>query len=295
MPVVICVIGILAVTNIILAIKLWSLRRSAKELGESLSEILGSDTNNLLSVSSRDKYIRRLAAEINEELRILRAQRHRYTQGDRELKNAVTNISHDLRTPLTAIKGYLELLRQEEKSPEVSEYLSIIAERTELMKQLTEELFRYSVILSTEGGAELEEVHINRVLAESITGYYAALTERGIEPEIEICEEKIVRTANEEMLSRVFSNLFSNALKYSSGGLSVKLKEDGTVIFANPAPGLTKVETEKLFDRFYTVENAHKSTGLGLAIAKTLVAQMNGEIWAELENDWLVITLRLGK
>ncbi len=287
------IVGVTAVVNIILAVKLWVLKKSMKQIGGSLSEILGSDTNRLISISSRDKYARQLASQINDQLRTLRKQRHRYTQGDRELKNAVTNISHDLRTPLTAIGGYLELLEREDTSPQVREYLDIISERTRLMKQLTEELFRYSVILSSEKDVELSDVHINRVLAESITGFYAALTARGIEPEVEICEEKIVRRANEELLSRVFSNLISNALKYSTGDLTVRLAPDGTISFENNAPDLTAVEAEQLFDRFYTVETAHNSTGLGLAISRTLVSQMGGTIEAAAAGGRLTITLIL--
>ena len=287
------IVGVIAVVNIILAVKLWGLKKSMKQIGGSLSEILGSDTNRLISISSRDKYARQLASQINDQLRTLRKQRHRYTQGDRELKNAVTNISHDLRTPLTAIGGYLELLEREDTSPQVREYLDIISERTRLMKQLTEELFRYSVILSSEKDVELSDVHINRVLAESITGYYAALTARGIEPEVEICEEKIVRRANEELLSRVFSNLISNALKYSTGDLTVRLAPDGTISFENNAPDLTAVEAEQLFDRFYTVETAHNSTGLGLAISRTLITQIGGTIEAAVAGGKLTITLIL--
>ena len=289
------IVGVIAVVNIILAVKLWGLKKSMKQIGGSLSEILGSDTNRLISISSRDKYARQLASQINDQLRTLRKQRHRYTQGDRELKNAVTNISHDLRTPLTAIGGYLELLEREDTSPQVREYLDIISERTRLMKQLTEELFRYSVILSSEKDVELSDVHINRVLAESITGYYAALTARGIEPEVEICEEKIVRRANEELLSRVFSNLISNALKYSTGDLTVRLAPDGTISFENNAPDLTAVEAEQLFDRFYTVETAHNSTGLGLAISRTLITQIGGTIEAAVAGGKLTITLILPK
>lgn len=293
MPVFLGIVGVIAVVNIILAVKLWVLKKSMKQIGGSLSEILGSDTNRLISISSRDKYARQLASQINDQLRTLRKQRHRYTQGDRELKNAVTNISHDLRTPLTAIGGYLELLEREDTSPQVREYLDIISERTRLMKQLTEELFRYSVILSSEKDVELSDVHINRVLAESITGYYAALTARGIEPEVEICEEKIVRRANEELLSRVFSNLISNALKYSTGDLTVRLAPDGTISFENSAPDLTAVEAEQLFDRFYTVETAHNSTGLGLAISRTLITQIGGTIEAAVADGRLTITLIL--
>jgi signal transduction histidine kinase len=218
----------------------------------------------------------------------LREERHRFVQGDMELKNAVTNISHDLRTPLTAICGYLELLEQEEKSETVERYIDIIANRTEALKQLTEELFRYSVIVTTEEH-EKEQVVLNTVLEESIAAFYAALNEKEITPNIHIPEIKISRYLDRSALSRVFSNLLNNAMKYSDGDLDITLSETGEITFSNMASSLNEVQVGKLFDRFYTVEAARKSTGLGLAIARTLVEQMNGTIYATYENDMLSI------
>lgn len=144
---------------------------------------------------------------------------------DRQLKEAITNISHDLRTPLTAICGYLDLLEQEEKSEVVNRYFEIIKERTTILKQLTEELFRYSYITSVNHEMIYENVQLNRALEESISSYYATLI-------------------------------------------------------------------EQLFDRFYTVEAASKSTGLGLTIAKALTEQMNGKISATYEEGGLSIHLK---
>lgn len=284
---------LLAVLSVFLSVKIWLLRRSAKEIAEALSDCLKTDTNNLITVSSRDKQVRKLVSELNDELKLLREEHHRFVQGDMELKNAVTNISHDLRTPLTAICGYLDMLKSEDKSPEAERYLEIISGRTEAMKQLTEELFRYSVIMTSEPDGEPEQVSLNDVLEESIAGYYSILSEKGVIPEIDITDHKVIRILDRSALARVFSNLINNAVKYSDGDLSVSLSVDGTVVFSNRASQLTSVQVEKLFDRFYTVEAARNSTGLGLSIARTLVEQMGGTISASVEKGVLSIVLHL--
>ena len=285
------IIGILLLIIFVLAAKVYFLRKSAQEISEAFRDRLTADTNTLIDISTRDPYMRQLAADINMQLRLLRKQRHKYLTGDRELKEAVTNISHDLRTPLTAICGYLDLLDKEDKSENTSRYLSLIGNRVEAMKQLTEELFRYSVILST-GDLVLEPVCVNGVLEESIAAFYGALTSRDIQPEIHITENRIERQLNREALGRVFSNILNNALKYSDGDLAITLRDDGDIIFSNTASGLNGVQVGKLFDRFFTVEAARNSNGLGLSIAKTLVEQMGGFILAELENKKLNIRIQ---
>ena len=285
------IIGMLLMIIFVLLAKVYFLRKSAQEISEAFRDRLTADTNTLIDISTRDPYMRQLAADINMQLRLLRKQRHKYLTGDRELKEAVTNISHDLRTPLTAICGYLDLLEREEKSENTARYLSLIENRVDAMKQLTEELFRYSVILSTEEMA-METVHINGVLEESIAAFYGALTNRGIQPDIRITENRIERQLNREALGRVFSNILNNALKYSDGDLEVFLHDDGEIIFSNTASRLNEVQVGKLFDRFFTVEAARNSNGLGLAISKTLVEQMGGSISAELTNNKLIIYIR---
>ena len=285
------IIGILLLIIFVLLAKVYFLRKSAQEIAEAFRERLTADTNTLIDISTRDPYMRKLAADINVQLRLLRQQRHKYLTGDRELKEAVTNISHDLRTPLTAICGYLDLLDNEDKCENTSRYLSLIGNRVEAMKQLTEELFRYSVILST-GELVLEPVCVNGVLEEGIAAFYGVLTSRDIQPEIHITETRIERQLNREALGRVFSNILNNALKYSDGDLFITLRDDGEIIFSNTASSLNGVQVGKLFDRFFTVEAARNSNGLGLAISKTLVEQMGGSISAELTNNKLIIYIR---
>ena len=285
------VIAILLTVIFALLGKFYLMHKATLEIGEAFEVKLAADTNTLIDISSRDPYLCRLAASINTQLRILRKQRHRYLVGDRELKEAVTNISHDLRTPLTAICGYLDLLQREPLSENAVRYISLIENRTEAMKQLTEELFRYSVILSTQE-LEIETVCLNGVLEESIAAFYAALTSRGIQPQIPMSGKRIEKQLNRDALSRVFSNILNNALKYSDGDLEITLRDDGEIVFANTASGLNEIQVGKLFDRFFTVEAARNLGGLGLAISKTLVEQMGGNISAKLVDHVLSIQIQ---
>lgn len=275
----------------ILATKVYLIQKSTREICEAFFERLTMDTNTLIDISSRDKYMRQLVVAINDQLRLLRRQRHQYLNGDHELKEAVTNITHDLRTPLTAICGYLDLLEQEEKSEKVARYITYIENRTQALKKLTEELFRYSVIISTDETMAMESVSLNAVLEESIAAFYAALSERGITPVIHISENTIVRQVNKAALSRVIGNILNNALKYSDGDLEIVMKSTGEIIFSNTASALDEIQVGKLFDRFFTVEVARNSTGLGLAISKTLVEQMNGEISAAYKNGRISVSI----
>lgn len=271
-------------------VKLRLMQKSAGEISRGFSEKLREDTNTLIDISSRDKSMRELAGTVNAELRRLRRERLRYQQGDLELKAAVTNISHDLRTPLTAICGYLELLEREELSQRAGEYVEVIGERAELMRSLTEELFRYCVVLSDPGGLCSEPVDMGAVLEQSLASFYTVLTGRGIAPKVTMPRGPVVRKLDKAALSRVFSNLLSNAAKYSDGDLRVELTVEGRVSFANKCRALSGVEVQKLFDRFYTVEAARKSTGLGLSIARALCERMGGELHAQYLDGSLVMT-----
>ena len=286
------VIILLSLTVVFLAVKLYLVKRTAREIEHNFKEKLRKDTNTLIDVSYRDKDMVSLANTLNKDLALIRELRHRYNQGDIELKNAIANISHDLRTPLTAICGYLELLEEIEKSDEVEKYLDIIENRTKNLKQLTDELFKYSVVTSTEEKLKLEKTSLNSALEESIAEYYVALQKRNITPEIKITDKKIERTLDKMALSRILSNMLSNAVKYSDGDLQIELNDSGEIFFSNTASSLDETQVKKLFNRFYTVENARTSTGLGLSIARTLVERMNGDISATYSDSKLVICIK---
>ncbi len=289
-----CAIGFLIFLILLLLIKISLLRKSAGEICDSLIQKLSEDTNTLIDISSRDPAMRKLAAQINVQLERLYKARRLYQQGDQELKEAITNISHDIRTPLAAICGYLDLLDREEKNETMQHYLSQIRNRTDALTSLTEELFRYSIVSSAR---ELrpERVNMVQILEENLLLFYEPLQEKNIRPAVRLPEAPVWRTLDPGALNRIFSNIISNAVKYSDGDLTVNMDEDGTILFSNTARNLTPVTAGRLFDRFYTVEASRNSTGLGLSIARLLTERMGGRIEASFSEGKLSITLRFEK
>lgn len=287
--------GALAAAVLILCVRLRLLQRALDDIAAQLEERLSSDTNNPIFLSARDPHARKLAGALNVQLKELRRLRQRYENGDRELKEAVTNVSHDLRTPLTAICGYLELLDKGDKTPAQARYLALIADRAEAMRQLTEELLRYSVAAGPEEGLTAESVDLNAAVEEAVASFYGALVEGGVMPSVSLPEERVVRSLNRAALSRVLGNLLNNALKYSGGDLEVALDSAGVITLSNAATGLDEVQVGRLFDRFYTVETGRSSTGLGLSIARSLTERMGGTIAARYEAGRLSVILQFPK
>ena len=284
-------LGVCIIIILILGMKIYLMKKGIREIADEYEKRMSLDTNTLIGISSHDKDMKRLANDINRTLKEVRQAYHRYREGDREIKLAVTNISHDLRTPLTAICGYLSFIKKLDKSEEMERYFDIIEDRTLYMKKLTEELFEYSVIISSETPVEKEDVWMNRLLEDCIMEHYAVLMGKGIALEVDITEERIVRQVNGTQIERVLSNLISNALKYSDGDLAIAMTDEGIITFSNRAKELDKLHVEKLFDRFYTVESAQNSTGLGLSIARKFVEENGGLITAEYDDDRLTISI----
>lgn len=289
--VLIIAVAALSAAVLVLLVRAVLIDRSLGGITKQLDEILGGDTNAEILVPSGDRRVRRLASELNSELRKLGGERRRLQNGDAEFKEAITNISHDIRTPLTAISGYIGLLEREEQSEAARRYTAVIKERSQALCELSEELFKYSIAISAQNDLRSEPLDINAVLQESIIAYYAALTDKNIEPELDLPDHPVIRNADKTALMRVFGNVIGNAIKYSEGDLKVRLLDNGTVTFSNSAPGLDAVQAGKLFNRFYTVRSAQNSTGLGLSIAKRLTEQMGGSIDAAAEDG--VLTVRV--
>lgn len=298
--VIIC--GVLMVVLLLLIWKVGSMRSAAREIRDGLAEKLETETNTLLTIDSQDRTMRELADTINVELRRLRAQRHKYEQGNLALREAIVNVSHDIRTPLTAIYGYLELLDGEEKSEAAQRYLKVMKERSEALKRLTEELFAYAVAVPAEYADDMTRVSyreqhdqtcgdvvLNRVLEESIAAFYGAFKKRKITPQIIMPDVEVVCRGKSVVLARIFENILGNVVKYSDGDLTVRLTLQGEVMFQNHAAALDEIQVGRLFDRFYTVENTEYSTGLGLSIAKLLTEQMGGSIKAKYEDGMFTI------
>lgn len=282
--------GILALVVTLLTVKIYMLRKSINEICVDFEDRIHNDTNVQIYVSSGDKKIKNLAKAINLQLSELRKIKRQYESGDKELKDAITNISHDLRTPLTAIWGYLDLLEKKELPADVKRYIDQIRNRSEALKQLTEELFKYSVI-SSASEMKSEKVNVCQVLEETLLSFEGAFANTNIIPNIQLPSHPIWRELDISALTRIFNNIINNAIKYSDGDFSVSLNDSGNITFINSAKELSIVEVGKLFDRFYTVDSARKSTGLGLSIAKLLVERMNGTISADYKENNLIITV----
>ena len=270
------------------------MKKSVKEIEAGLKDILESETNNLITISSSEKNIKKLATSLNVELKTIRKQKLQYESGNQELKKLVTNISHDLRTPLTAIKGYIDLIEKDKLSKDQEKYLNIIQKKTDELTELTEQLFDFSKTIDNNIKISKEKCNINEILEEVLASYYVIFKEKGIEPQISMCSENVYKKLNKASIIRIFENSLSNISKYCVNNFKVELKDDGTIIFANKVKdGLIDATTvQKIFDRYFTVENAKKSTGIGLSIAKELVELNDGSISANFTKDTLIIEIK---
>lgn len=276
---------------IFMCLKIYFFKRAIKEISDSLNDILNTDTNNLINISSSDEDIKKLATTLNINLKELRKQKLQYENGNQELKRVVTNILHDLRTPLTAINGYIDLMKNDKLSKEQEKYLSIIYNKSNELIELTEQLFDYSKAIDNNVELNKEKCCMNEVLEEVLVSYYTVFKENGITPEISICENKIYKMLNKASVVRIFENILSNISKYSNGNFKAELGDNGIITFSNKARMLDATTVEKIFDRYFTVENAKKSTGLGLSIAKQLVELNGGKILAKYIDENLIIQI----
>ena len=288
---IICII--LFIICLALLVKIFFMKKSIKEIKQSVKSILKTDTNNLITISSSDKDIESLTNELNGELKDLRKQRLLYENGNQELKKLITNISHDMRTPLTAISGYIDLIKESENLEKQRDYLKIVENKTNELTQLTEQLFDFSKTMDIGTNINKEKCLINELLEETLANNYVVLKNNDITPKVEITKNKIYRNVDRNSMIRVFENILSNIVKYSNGNFKVILDDNGKITFSNKAKTLDATTAQKIFDRYYTVENAKKSTGLGLSIAKQLVELNGGSINAKYIKGNLIIEIEL--
>lgn len=291
------VIIVLSILLILALCKIRYLRKGYDELTENIKDQVSGKTGVPVTLSTSDPKARHCAEVLNAELKTLNEERVRFEGGNQTVKDAVTGISHDLRTPLTAIKSYLEMIEEESDEEVKKEYLARIKSRTDTLADLTEELFKYTTSSdrSETHTAPAEEIDLKRILEECLISFYAAFNSKGIEPSITMPEEEVSIRCSRRDISRILENIIGNAIKYSEGDLTIDLTKEGEVTFSNKASELTPLTVSKLFDRYYTVNDAEGSTGLGFAIAKELTENNGGSIDAKLQGDLLVIELKFAR
>lgn len=297
MPVLIVICILLAIALTLAVIKIVLLRRGFDELTENIEDQVSGKTQIPVTLTTSDPHARHTAEILNRELKNLDRERNEYLDGNRKVAEAVTGISHDIRTPLTAINSYLDLMADEKDEALKAQYLERIKSRTLSLSDLADELFKYSTSTDPERypvqteNIVSEPIDICRVLEECMLSFYAGFKKKGIEPDIEIPDEPVFVLCDKKSANRIFENIIGNAIKYANNDLRVKLDPKGQVIFSNPAPDLTPVSAAKLFDRYFTVNDGHASTGLGFSIAKELITRNNGTIEADLKDGILMITV----
>ena len=284
------VIVVLSILVITLVLRVVTTNIEIRNIIRDLEDITEKDTNILLTTSSGDKSIKSLVDSLNKELKKLLSIKREYSKGVFDVKKSAENIAHDIRTPLTVIKGYVDLLEEEDLSEEGKKCLEIIKGRTRYMKEMTDELF-LSLSMKSRGVLSLSDIDAKSVLEEALVSFYNEFKKKGMTPSIITPNDKVILKADSKALYRVYSNIISNALKYGEGEFNVQMDEKGNTIFSNYAPNMDSVEANKLLDRYYTISDAKASSGIGLSISKEILQEMGGELKVRLDNKRLYISI----
>lgn len=292
------IVIVLIIISIIFITLYLSLRKNVSSIAERLNIINSTKTNSKILISSGDKLIKKLTLSINESLETKGQTEAQYKRMDMELRQAIANISHDLRTPLTSIMGYIQLIEDETLSEiEKKQYIDIVKNRSKSLQLLISGFYDLSRLEANEYKFELKTLSLYNIICDITASYYNDFLNSGIEPKISL-EENIKQIIGDETaVRRIFSNLIQNMLRYGGKNVSISLKQHDeyiTTVFRNDAPDLKEEAVPRLFERFFTGDQTRtgKSTGLGLAITKQLVEQMGNSISAKLEDGELSIEIR---
>jgi signal transduction histidine kinase len=287
---------VLSLAVIFLSAALIFEKREIRNIEDALRKVLNGGGRSIHSKGG-SKDADRLTRQINELLSELRRQREEYEHKKHRMDQMITNISHDLRTPLTSAVGYVDMVRtgdleEEEKQRE----LEIISERLERLRQLIDSFFEFSKVMSSEYTPDMTTVNVTALLEESVAAAYDNFEERGRHIELDIKDERREVSSNEIMLTRIFDNLISNALKHGTGDL--KITREGDILsFINDISEGENIDTDRIFDEFYTtdISRTKGSTGLGLAIVKDFSEMLDIDIGALVEDEVFRITLDLSR
>lgn len=281
----------------ILVIYLFLLKKEIKRIRYDLDEILSIDSNKLLHSEFGDKELNKLLQKINKMITYVKNKEHHLERKNNSLKKEITNITHDLRTPLTSALGYIDLvLKSNLSKDEAIKELKIIENRLLRLNELINSFFEFQVITTSTKEINMEMVNLVAIIEEYISYYYDDFNRRNRKI-IFINEiKKCLISSNEEMLKRVVDNLIGNSLKHSNSDLTIQLSKnkDIKLLFENEVID-NNLDVDHIFDEFYTsdISRTKGNTGLGLAIAKTFIENLNGSISAKKNKNILSITIKL--
>ncbi|WP_207706217.1 HAMP domain-containing sensor histidine kinase [Clostridium sp. HBUAS56017] len=250
-----------------------------------------------INIALINKDVINLASIINKN--ILNQKKHNLDiiKREKKLKEAILSISHDLRTPLTSIIGYLQLLKRSKLNSEQNEFVEIVLNRSDGLKKLICDFYELSILEISENKPNFQRVNISKVITECVLNYFEEFDKRNIVPKLKISKEVDYAYVDKLMLERIINNLLINALRYSNGDLSITVtaSEWINISFKNGIFQNKMFDPTKLFEKFYTGDEARNKhgTGLGLYITKLLIEKMGGQVFAKLQDNMLDITILL--
>lgn len=276
--------------NIFLVLLFINYRLQIKKICGQIAFIRKEKTNNILTSDLSYKELIKLTQEVNLMWERCKDLIKDYRIKDEVLKETITSISHDIRTPLTSIDGYLQLIKEINDEERREDYINNITISVVSLKSMLEELFLYSKLQDEEYKIKCEKENLTEILFSSITSFYQDFKNGGIKPQIDMISEEVYVSCNYGDMSRVFQNIVKNALVYSKSKVSMKYYIDGNKVIyicQNDCEDIESIDVNKVFDRFYKGDKSRntKSTGLGLAISKSLVERFGGEIQVEIVKD----------
>jgi len=278
------------ITALICVIILISYRRQIKNICRQLAFISKHNSNMIVTQNIDSSDISELIEQINCLLELQKKQKIDYQIKDSNLKEIITNLSHDIRTPLTSLDGYFQLLVESDSKSDRERYTTIIKSRIKSLKEMLDELFTYTKLQNDIYTLDVMPQNINKLFCDVIFSFYDDFKERNIEPDIQITDEQLSVICNDSALKRVLQNIIKNGLEHGENNIEIslqKVKSNAVIKFRNTYMNSESIDINQIFDRFYKADKArnHTSTGLGLSIAKELVIKMDGEISAKLEGD----------
>lgn len=289
-------IGVLSVLILILICILISYKRQVKDICRQLRFLQECDSNMLITTEMKKGHIEALAELLNTLLKERKKERADYQKKERMIADIYTNLSHDIRTPLTSLDGYFQLLEETQEENDRKRYIQIIQERIESLKEMLEELFTYTKLQNGTYELKLEPQNVGQILKETVFSYYDDWAEQGISPQFEITEEPVWIRGNKQALRRTIQNIIRNGLDHGNKEIRIQLSRNEKqmeLVFQNKIEPGEQIDISRVFERFYKADKARSksSTGLGLSIAKGFVQKMHGEIAAEIKEDWFCIKI----
>lgn len=290
------IIGILAGIIILQSIIIWKYQRQVKDICRQLAFLMKHDSNMLIHREFGLGGIGMLSDRLNDLLELRRKEKRYYQEKETLIADTYTNLSHDIRTPLTSLDGYFQLMEACENVEEQRRYLNIIHERIHSLNEMLEELFMFTKLKNESYRLELTSCCINRILKETVFSYYDDWVRREIQPDIQITEEQLYIDGNKQGLSRIIQNVIKNGLDHGEKKIRIVLKREqnqAVLRISNQVIASEQIDIEHVFDRFYKADAARSktSTGLGLSIAREFVRRMNGEIGAKIEKNEFIVEI----